>query len=495
MAAALAISCGSLFDHPETERSTRVDSNGVTLMLDELTVTGQAGVAPLDTELTARVENHQFGAGSGQDMLVPLSSAYRLELAQGQEQPATPLTVTFEVDPEETGKLLDEGKHLVVIAQSGGSEELDYYAATFNGADAVTADIPHLSMVQLFGFDIGKFFDDTKSAIANALGIRFPKPSCVGKTVDYATIQVKINPVSDDVAWPCLVGVKYGLEGHENVELYSNSPYLWEVRGTPEPRDVYNSVDSIDSYVPGAFYQRLIGNYSDRDAFLLPGNKVTLEFGQYHLSAQSVALSKNIWISTVAMFGHAVAVVASKLSPKKYQQIVEDATAMECLSQVGKSFNQLQSKTSADNFGKLAREVLGCLSLVIGGSLFSFVVGGVGGMVGGWLVDLFTGKGRDSASATVETANTPGATPADCGLITLAENGKQARVVISTTSSTVQCTEAVDVVDRFLSIRERSASFNGWECGILGAGQADREGHFIKCVHSGRSAELTVSAS
>ena len=54
-------------------------------------------------------------------------------------------------------------------------------------------------------------------------------------------------------------------------------------------------------------------------------------------------------------------------------------------------------------------------------------------------------------------------------------------VLINYNVDAISCPDALDVIGRFLQAREKYATVDDWDCGILGAAEAERMAHVVNC--------------
>ncbi|MFC9872663.1 hypothetical protein [Nocardia salmonicida] len=381
--AALLVSCSS--DRPGRSDTGTVDSRGFEISAGSLTLRGDSGVAPEGTTVSARSRADSL-FGERADSLIPISETFDIVLGGGSVQPATPIHARFAVDGGQVRRLLDSGVELVAVSRPDDTDSFDYLPAVFDAVtNTVTVDLPHLSGWSLFGFDPAKFVDSVLVTVKHALGLNFPKPDCVGRTADFAISKHEITAVTNDVAWGCIHVTQQGQEGTLGIDLYSNTPYLWKIDTTPDPiRTRVHDLD-LSTYPAGALYQQIIGRNSPGDAFLLPGGAVTMEFGQYNLSPQSGALSYDTGTYVVGLIGYGMSTVLGKLNVGKYPKLLESAEALDCLSQLARSYADISAKLAPATIGAMIHDVIGCIGKA-GRDWFANIVAFFGGALAGAVI-------------------------------------------------------------------------------------------------------------
>jgi hypothetical protein len=61
-------------------------------------------------------------------------------------------------------------------------------------------------------------------------------------------------------------------------------------------------------------------------------------------------------------------------------------------------------------------------------------------------------------------------------------------------NSAVSCDEAMAVADKFFaSALDRTVSFDGWVCGVLGAAQAESAGYTVDCDNDATSGRVLLA--
>ncbi|WP_139278422.1 hypothetical protein [Rhodococcoides fascians] len=385
LASGFAVACSS---EPQLA-AVPVDPGGFRLTAGGVTVSGGAGVAPEGTQATIERTDDQL-PNEVQQSVTAGGAPVRVELDEGQVQPASPLTFDFELDADRVNELLAAGKIPVVLVRSEGSEQNDVIEASWNkDTSTLTASVPHLSLVWPSFLDPKGVFDSVAEGIKRALGMTFPKPECVGRTADFAVTSYGVTPVTEDVAWPCIRKVLQAQEGTLTIDLQSNSPYLWTVRADPSFLTKQFTTIDMGSYPAGALYQQLVNQGDDSETVLLPGQQLSLGFGPYEQTPDSGTLTFDVGTWTLGLIGYGIGWVLEKFSPGKYAEMIENADVIECMRGINSGANGNRA-FDAGMVGDFVKSVIGCVGL-LGGSVFSLLAGGFGATLVAPLVGVLTG--------------------------------------------------------------------------------------------------------
>ncbi|UNN05166.1 hypothetical protein [Rhodococcus opacus] len=508
-------SCSS--DHAPTSsstNSTKVGADGFSIVQGDVAVSAGADVAPVGTTVSVANADQSLPQDVA-SMVVTLAGPVRVQLGDGAVQPTSPVTLAFKLNGTEAQKQLDAGNVPVLLLQSEGSESVDVIDAKWDAATtALTARAPHLSFAWPGFFNPGAFINEVKDAMSRTLGLSFPKPDCLGKSADFSHTSYHISAITNDVAWPCIRMTPQAQEGTLGIDLYSNTPYLWKVVATPAPIETSQQPTDIETYPAAALYKQIADNDGDPDTILMPGQSVALDFGQYELSPQSGTLTYDVGTYMIGLVGYGISTTLGKFSPGKYQRLLEDRAAIQCLAEMSSSINGPQPEMNGARLGELVKDVIGCTGAV-GGSIFNVLTGALGGAVMGPLVSLvsprlaaqsasFTvtstndqngGSGDSNSSATGQLSNTEVSEEGvrRCGTITIPQTGKAGTVVNDT--SAITCDEAMSVMNRYLNdpaVNDRTYTFDEWTCSVLGAAEADQYGHVVECRSSQRPAAVML---
>jgi hypothetical protein len=203
---------------------TTVDGDGFSVSLDGVTAHGGAGVAPGGTAVALSQTDHRFPEDI-QDQVLPLADPIELAL-EGGLQPATPITVSFEINPVEISQdewAVPETVLLLTESREGG---LDLIPATLDGTE-LTAVTDHLSWFQPIQFDLESVVDGARDLLLQSLGIEYPEPECSGATASADGLEYSIG--SAWAAWPCI-----SADGDRlTVDIHPNTAIPFRLKSTP----------------------------------------------------------------------------------------------------------------------------------------------------------------------------------------------------------------------------------------------------------------------
>lgn len=503
--ACLLASCSS--EVASAPESVTVSEGGFEVAQGPMTITGPAGVAPIGSTVTASSSDKAL-PNDVHEMVEVFSAPVEVKIDNGNTQPAVPVTFSFKLDGAEAQRQVDAGHTPVLLLQSEGSDSVDVLEATWNqDTQTLTGQAPHLSFGWPGFLKPDAIINEVGAAFTSVFGLSFPKPDCVGGSADFTSTSYTVSPVSGDVAWPCIRLNKAAQEGTLGIDLYSNSPYIWKVQTNPDPIETSGSLGDVEAIPAVALYREILDNDADSDRILLPGQSISLDFGQYNMSPKSGVLSYDLGVYLVGLTGYGIGTVMSKFAPGKYQRILEDKAAIQCLIDLSETFNDLQGGLTGARMGDLIKGVIACTGAV-GGSVFGAITGLLGGAVMGPLASLVnprlaaqsasfevirTTTDQPAAAATNAGAPGPVVQNARCGQITDPRSGNTLTVTIKSSNVPLECSEAEATFRELLAtINDRTWPVGTYICGVLGAGEQEQYGYVITCDDAARGAKIVL---
>lgn len=313
LAACLALTSCSLFKMDEPDESV-VGEQGAELTVDGVSITVPAGAAPAGTKVEA-VFRDQDPVKSEETYVVPLARPFKITLGDGM-QPEKPLTISIPVDQSLVGGDDPEAGSIVfaMMVQSEGADGPDILEATWDPeAGAVTAQVPHLSLVWPVSFDLKAMMHDVRDTVLQGLGIEYPEPECTGNEPTIAEhVYTATSPAQ---AWLCL-GED---DGSLAVTVTPNSPLTFLASA-----DVDAMVRSIPDISIAAASSLLVdyglGFTGGNKAIVMPGvetefviagrpDKVVLDFEQMPAATLVAILAQTLETVVGGMGSVAVAMI------------------------------------------------------------------------------------------------------------------------------------------------------------------------------------------
>lgn len=196
-------------------REAVTGSSGFAVSDGSTTLVGPAGVAPTGTTVTVRpAPNPALPAGIKWTDAAP---AFDVTLAAGG-QPAKPVTASIAIDP---GRLGREKLVFLTLSSAGAWEGLP---VTITGATA-SVQMTHFS--QGFWGWVADAEASFKKGVNGFLKLRFSAPACADKSLTVAGVNYSAS-VDGVGVWVCTELDS----GSPALTLYSNSPFVWRVKGT-----------------------------------------------------------------------------------------------------------------------------------------------------------------------------------------------------------------------------------------------------------------------
>lgn len=346
-----------LFHSPGSEPSRpssaveTIEEDGFTLALQGVTISGDADVAPIGTEIHAELITPEIPATIA-EFAEPVGTGVEITLGDNQ-QPTTPLTITFA--PGEVAKwyAATEGDpDLVPIVFASNDRELgvEFADAHLMPDGSVTVYTDHLSEFYPGVTRVSNFSTWLVDEIATTFGARSDQPGCYNQSnhSEWAVLGI-----IDQVFWPCVTEVTSGAY----LKLSNNSPAVWMVSSEVAQPGAYPSITSASGIVVAAG-ARLIYSPNETAILMPPDGGVSFSiFGDHDEVVFNAQL--NYGLTTV----NAIVNTTITLMPaSKAKLILDDIGKGECFISI---IQETVGGVQVD--GSFARMVFECMGTFIEG--------------------------------------------------------------------------------------------------------------------------------
>lgn len=391
LATCLSLTSCSLFK-ADALRGDVVGEQGAELTVDGVGITVPAGAAPVGTKVKAAFEG-QDPIESQDAHMEALAKPFKITLGDGV-QPEKPLTVSIPVDQSLIGEDA-EGLLFAMMIQSEGTDDPDIVEATWDmETGAVTAQVPHLSLVWPVSFDLNSMMQEVRDTVMQGLGIEYPEPSCTGDEPVIANYTY--TTTSPAQAWLCLSED----DGALSVTVTPNSPLAF-LTSADEDTVARSTADVSISAVSSLLANHGLGFNAESKAMVMPGvetkflfdgppDEVTLNFEQFPAAMLVAVLAQVLEVAVGGLDSATVAMIETGGCVQSAIGVVE----------VGESL-------SAESVAAVIRTFFGCAEPLLNlGAVPKFVITVLGAapqlLVGFALgiINEFTGSGNFQATIT-----------------------------------------------------------------------------------------------
>lgn len=461
------------------------DATGFELSLDELTVLGGPGSAPVGVSVTVGAGSEPVSADDS--AMTALSRPYEVIIDTRDRQPGESVTLRFAVDSDIARQARDQG-HAFAVVSKNAQGQVDAVEATLSeDASSASVQVNHLTIFELVFFDPKKFVDSSVAVMTDLLEISFPKPDCVGESIRYTSSEVKIGPVTADVAWPCIrVADPDALDGPQVIDLYSNSPFVWILDTEPAWVSVKTEETDTDNAMLAPLFRKQLG--SDVK-FLAPGEHAAITFAPYTGSPRSGRLHRDQAVDRTALSAWAYSGAINEMFG--FLPTLDIALNMlACTAEISGPLNAADKDPSLDNLGRLGTALINCGKNFLSG-VASFILSKVGAAALASIPAILQRKENLTAATFAvnrETITTTGRGDAtSCGTATFPQTQRVVDIFVD--AGPIGCGEAMRVFERYLHDstlthigNTRSAQFDGWLCATPTATAAETYGFASECT-------------
>jgi hypothetical protein len=327
---------------------TSLTSVGGRIEVDGAQVQAEGGTAPEGTWLKGAFQEGELPTGLG-DAYEAASKPLRIQLGEGL-QPQKPLTVTIPVDTTKLDGFDPSTPALALLIITDGQEKPDIVKATWNrAAGTLTAQVPHLSLVQALFFNVDKWIKGVEATVLQSTGIEYPKPACVDQPATIATDTYSAG--SAWAEWTCLSSAGNSLV----VSAHSNSPIPFMVKSAPTVPGQVTTDFSRSGTITTALANQLGYTGSSGEAVMFPGGSVEFEFDK---PAAGVSLSFHE-LPTVLLLS-VLTQALDQAFDKFGQKLHLDALSkLECWKNILDT--SLNPQLNAETASRVVKSVLACV--------------------------------------------------------------------------------------------------------------------------------------
>jgi hypothetical protein len=306
--------------------TTTVSDAGFRLSAGNVTASAAGGVAPDGATVALQTRAEPLPPEVA-DVLRAAGDSAQISLNEGEIQPASPVTLTFVVDPATANDAISQGEVPVVFSRSAdGQTEL--LPATYDAAThSITATTTHFSWFWPDWFNPSKFFSGVEQA-KRLLGVSYPKPDCVGQSAVSQGVTYTVSGVTGDIAWPCISGDDSQL----TLTLHSNSSLVYRVRTMPETSGTPTADLNLSGIAATTIYKALFARYADRESVLPASGSVSFVFDAANPPVEGALLSEPI-LAMVAVVLLGIETAGKPFGLNVVSRLTEDAGALECISE------------------------------------------------------------------------------------------------------------------------------------------------------------------
>jgi hypothetical protein len=383
----------SIVPADSAEATEVVRNDGFTIELDGVAISGAGDVAPVGTEIRARLVAQDL-TDEVDEFAEPFGNGVDITLGDDL-QPRSPLTITFSpnnvADWIAVSDFNDDLVPVVFITRTHGSGmELADARLLPDGSVEVTAD--HLSRVQRGFASITRFTAWTGEQIAVFFQVRSDEPDCVAQTLEDGLWE--ISPIPHQLVWPCVQQTGDDVK----ITLTNSSPQVWLVnteQATPELPTVLSPVGMIFA----AFVLQGIDQATTSPLIPHDGKVTFNASGVQDEIVFNATLNPPLTVINAALT--ALLIFANG-------RLIENLAKADCLIDIVSSAINLATTPDEEAFtdvdaGSLASTVAGCigttlglLGAALGGALFSAVADAPGAVAANLQGAYLTITGDDS---------------------------------------------------------------------------------------------------
>ncbi|MGY5765721.1 hypothetical protein ACXET9_11020 [Brachybacterium sp. DNPG3] len=413
-----------------SEASAEVDETGFSIALDGVVITGEPGVASIDSVVRARTAPVSLTGDFG-DFTTPVGDGVDVTL-DGGAQPLSPISITFSIPAE----LWPESGELMVLGESPEEGREAEFVETIVDEDelTVTGIATHLSWYTVATVDEDRLGEKLGHWFDVALDVRTDRPDCVDEPTRLSGSFVLAEPWPD-MAWVCIEETDEDV----TVRLQSNSGLVLAIAADSGGSIALPVTSSSEDIATTAVYMQWL-RYADSapDGILLPGGTTEITFPKPFDGAE-ISLSADPALSQISTLAWGT----SMLMPTRVTSLIDWG---DCVSDlVGSSFSGSADQASA---------VLGCVATATaeyGGELLGTVLeapgkltaqieGAIGEVTGAnyetFSVHLVSGLAVQEISSTsswlYELPHTSGLTSGDSDIAVIEIDGNDVSFPLST---------------------------------------------------------------
>lgn len=331
----------------EDAASATVGNDGATIRRGGVTVVVPAAAAPRGTRVS-------LGPGDGvAEAIVDhgrvLADPVTVEL-DADRQPTAPVSVSF---PVNRGRLValpgvEVSATLVLALRSKDGGPVDLVPARWDeSAQAVVAEVPHLSELWPIQIDAAAILDEVKSAFLQTLEIKFPKPKCVGDPAKIAGATYRVS--SPDIAWICLQE-QYG---KLRADISPNSGVGYRITSSPAGEIQMSSDLNFSSALLSAL---LINLHARKAGVVLPGVRSSFIFDDVQGDGR-LSFRQHDMVVLLRILG---AVLDTALGGIGDLRWVDALAKGDCLQKVVVAGEALEAQRSAEVISGIVRGFFAC---------------------------------------------------------------------------------------------------------------------------------------
>lgn len=379
---------------------TTLSSEGGTINVEGIEIQAPPGAAPEGTRLTADLDSGDLSSGLGEEFQAA-STPVQIRLGDGL-QPSKPLVVSIPIDRTKLVDFDPKAPGLAVVVRSDGDEALDLVGGTWDPvAGTLTAEVPHLSLIQAIRFDVGAWVNNVKSTMLQSLGIEYPEPSCNDKPVTIS--EVTYSVISQWAHWTCLASAGGAL----TAAVHSNSPIPFMVTSHPTVAGRVTTDFSRSGIMTAAFANSLgFSGNNNGEAVMFPGGSVAFTFNEPGQDT-SLGFRQLPEILLLSVLTQSLDEAFDKFGQKLY---LDKLSGLACWGNIVNT--SLDPTLSAETASGIVKSVLSCIEeiaeLTFAGKVILLLVSAAPSAFAGMFLGLVTTlRGEASFAVPIDSSGPP----------------------------------------------------------------------------------------